>query len=156
MLLSRPCTYAIRAMTYLAMQPPGKLSGTREVSKEENMPNSFLGKVLLQLRRGRLLRSYKGVGGGYELALPPEKINLLMIFRCINGDELLEACILENRECRWSQHCALHEPWRAIRDQLCALLERTTLAELVQARKSGPAGMAENAGPQALPRLTDP
>ncbi len=120
------------------------------------MPNSFLGKVLLQLRRGRLLRSYKGLRGGYQLALPPEKINLLMIFHCINGDELLEACILENHECRWPQHCALHEPWRAIRDQLCALLERATLAELAQARKLGPAGMAENAGPEALPRLTDP
>jgi Rrf2 family transcriptional regulator, iron-sulfur cluster assembly transcription factor len=120
------------------------------------MPNSFLGKVLLQLRRGRLLRSYKGVGGGYRLALPAEKINLLMIFRCINGDELLEACILENHECRWPQHCALHEPWSAIRDQLCALLERATLAELARARNSGPARMAGDAGPEALPRLTNP
>lgn len=120
------------------------------------MPNSFLGKVLLQLRRGHLLRSYKGIGGGYQLALPPERINLLMIFRCINGDELFEACILDNHECGWPQHCAVHEPWTAIRDQLRALLERATLAELAQARKSGPAGMAENAGPEALPRLKDP
>ncbi|PYV11096.1 MAG: hypothetical protein DMG23_05320 [Acidobacteria bacterium] len=136
MLFSRPSTYAIRALTYLAMQPPGKLSGTREISEREDIPNFFLGKVLLQLRRGRLLRSYKGTGGGYQLALPPDKINLLMIVRCIAGDELFDTCILEDHECGSYRQCALHESWVAIRDELRAVLERNTLAELVRARSA--------------------
>ncbi len=134
MLFPRPCTYAVRALTYLAMLPPGKLSGTREISERENIPSPFLGKVLLQLRRGRLLRSYKGTGGGYQLAMPPDKINLLMIVRCIAGDELFDTCILEDRECGSHRQCALHAPWVALRDELRALLERNTLAELVRAR----------------------
>ncbi len=136
MLFSRPSTYAIRALTYLAMQPPGKLSGTREISERESIPKFFLGKVLLQLRRGRLLRSYKGTGGGYQLALPPDKINLLMIVRCIAGDELFDTCILEDHECGSYRQCALHESWVAIRDELRAVLERNTLAELVRARSA--------------------
>ena len=136
MLFSRPSTYAIRALTYLAMQPPGKLSGTREISEREDIPNFFLGKVLLQLRRGRLLRSYKGTGGGYQLALPPDKINLLMIVHCIAGDELFDTCILEDHECGSHRQCALHESWVAIRDELRAVLERNTLAELVRARSA--------------------
>src|SRR3989304_5998253 len=108
-MFSRPCSYAIRALTYLAMQPPGKLTGAREVSEHEGIPSSFLSKVLLQLRRGRLLRSYKGIGGGYELALPPDKISLLKIVRCIEGDVAFNACFLEDHECSVRGECALHQ-----------------------------------------------
>lgn len=132
MLFSRPCTYAIRALTYLAMQPPGKLSGTQEISAHEHIPGSFLAKVLLQVRRGRLVRSYKGIGGGYELALPPDKINLLMIVRCFEGDVPFHQCVLADRECSIHGECALHEAWIGFRDQLVCFLEGQTLAKLVQ------------------------
>lgn len=135
MLFSHFSSYAIRALTYLAMQPPGKLTGAREISEREAIPKSFLGKVLIQLRRGRLLRSYKGIGGGYELAIPPDRINLLMIVRCTGGEALFETCILEDRDCSPQHHCALHESWINIRDQLKQIMERNTLVELVQARE---------------------
>ncbi len=135
MLFSRPSSYAIRALTYLATQPPGKLSGTREISKTEAIPGSFLGKVLLQLRRGRLLRSFKGIGGGYELALPPEKINLLMIVDCVEGEMPFRQCVLEDQECLSHGECTLHQSWAAMRDQLTHFLERMTLAELARARQ---------------------
>ncbi len=152
--MSHPTSYAIRALTYLAMQPPGKLTGTKEISASEGIPSSFLGKVLIQLRRGRLVRSYKGIGGGYELALPPDRINLLMIARCTGGEEILDLCVLEDRDCSDQNHCALHDSWMGIRDQLRSVLEMNTLEKLVKAREvnSGPglkgtvalAGLAES------------
>jgi len=137
LLLSHPTCYAIRALTYLAMQPPGKLTGAREISEREAIPASFLGKVLIQLRRARLVRSYKGIGGGYELALPPDRINLLRIVRDTGSKELFEECFLEDRECSSPCCCVLHESWMAVRNQLMRMLERSTLAELAQARLSG-------------------
>ncbi len=134
MLFSHPSAYAIRALTYLAMQPPGKLSGTKEISEHEGIPASFLGKVLIQLRRGRLVRSYKGIGGGYELALPPDRINLLKVVRSTGGEGVFEICVLEDRDCSPIQQCALHESWMTIRNQLQELMERYTLADLVKAR----------------------
>jgi Rrf2 family transcriptional regulator, iron-sulfur cluster assembly transcription factor len=135
-MLSRPCTYAIRALTYLAMQPPGKLCGSREIADHEGIPNSFLCKILLDLRRKRLLRSYKGVGGGYELALPPDKINLLMIVHCIEGELAFTECILEDAQCSSRGRCSLHDPWVELRNQLVRFLETQTLANLVLTRKS--------------------
>jgi Rrf2 family iron-sulfur cluster assembly transcriptional regulator len=123
-MLSRPCTYAIRALTYLAMQPPGKLTGSREISDSEGVPNSFLCKILLDLRRKRLLRSYKGTGGGYELALPPDKISLLMIVEAIEGEVSFSGCILEDKECSWLK----------LKNQLVSFLETQTLEGLVQTR----------------------
>ena len=133
-MLSRPCTYAIRALTYLAMQPPGKLCGSREIADYEKIPNSFLCKILLDLRRKRLLRSYKGIRGGYELALPPDKINLLMIVQAIEGELSFSGCILEDRECSTHGECALHDSWLKLRSQLVLFLETQTLADLVRTR----------------------
>ncbi|HZP01162.1 MAG TPA: Rrf2 family transcriptional regulator [Terriglobia bacterium] len=150
MLLSHATSYAIRALTYLAKQPPGKLTGTKEISESEGIPSSFLGKVLIQLRRGRLVRSYKGIGGGYELALPPDRINLLMIARCTGGEEILDVCILEDRDCSSLRPCALHDSWMSIRDQLRSVLEKNTLAKLVQAT-----GLSPEQERKELARLPD-
>lgn len=153
--LSRPCSYAIRALTYLAMQPPGKLCGTREISGHEGIPNSFLCKVLLQLRRGRLLRSYKGIGGGYELAAPPDKISLLMIVQCMEGEGTLQQCILEEHECSAPRLCPLHHSWASVHDQLMRFLEGNTLVELVRVRQSEAWEGAKEPGSESVRPLTD-
>ncbi len=116
------------------MQPPGKVTGTREISEQEGIPNSFLGKILLQLRRKRLLRSFKGIGGGYELAAPPREISLLTIVRAVDGEVAFHECVLEDRTCQQPNRCALHDSWAGIRDQIQLILESNTLEELVRAR----------------------
>lgn len=136
MLFSRACSYAIRALTYLAMQPAGKLAGTREISGHERIPHSFLCKVLLEARHKRLLRSHRGIGGGYELALPAQKISLLMIVRSFDEDVAIDDCLLENRGCLQGAQCSLHESWSAIRGQLLDFLERNTLEDLVRQRQA--------------------
>ena len=83
------------------------------------------------------MRSYKGIRGGYELALPPDRINLLMVVRCTGGEGLFETCLLEDRDCSPQHHCALHESWISIREQLKKVMEGNTLAELVRAREPG-------------------
>lgn len=137
LLFSRSSSHAIRALTYLAMQPLGKLSGTREISESEHIPRPFIPKVLLPLRRARLVRSFRGIRGGYDLAVPPEQINLLAIMRCID-DVPLNDCVLEDHPCSSPHECAFHPCWSVVREQLLDYLERTTLADLVRFRKSGP------------------
>jgi len=136
-------------LTCLASQPPGKLSGARDIAEQESIPAPFLGKVLQQLRRGRLVRSYRGTGGGYELALPPEKISLMAVMRCIEGQDVLQNCVLEDRACLDEQPCALHESWLPVRQQLAEFFERNTLAELVRSRQTIAASV-RSAGPEDL------
>jgi Rrf2 family iron-sulfur cluster assembly transcriptional regulator len=133
-ILSRPSSYAIRALAYLAMQPPGKLSGVREISDHVHIPGPYLSKILLQLRRGRLLRSYKGIGGGYELAQPPHNISLFNVIQCIEGNPF-GYCILEDRECALGHECAMHESWGPVRNQLLNFLQAITLEQLVEQRR---------------------
>jgi Rrf2 family protein len=150
LLFSRPTSYAIRALTYLAMQPPGKLTGVREISDHVRIPSPYLSKVLLRLRRGRMLRSYKGIGGGYELAQPPHKISLFNVIDCIEGNPF-GSCILEDRECSLGAECAMHESWGPVRNQLLAFLEAMTLDHLVEQRR---ATVQPESGPEEARKLS--
>jgi Rrf2 family iron-sulfur cluster assembly transcriptional regulator len=136
LLFSRSSSHAIRALTYLAMQPLGKFSGTREISEREHIPRAFIPKVLLPLRRARLVRSSRGIRGGYDLAVPPEQINLMAIICCIDGVPLND-CVLEDHPCSIPNECVLHPCWGVVREPLLGYLERTTLADLVRFRQSG-------------------
>ncbi len=133
-LFSRPCSYAMRALAYLAMQPAGKLTGKDEIARSESIPSAFLGKVLLSLCRGHVLRSRRGLRGGYELAVPAQEIPLLTIVRSVEG-EPFQQCLLEDRECSSAHPCELHPSWCVVRDQLLAYLRGNTVADLVELRK---------------------
>jgi Rrf2 family iron-sulfur cluster assembly transcriptional regulator len=137
-LISLPSVYAIRALAFLADQAPGKLSGTRDIAEREDIPAPFLSKVLLQLRRGRLVRSYRGTGGGYELAAPAETIHLLSILQCMEGPAVLKQCVLEGRDCSPECPCALHHYWVPVQGRMLEFFESNTLAELVRARHNTP------------------
>jgi Rrf2 family protein len=138
-------------MTHLAEQPPGQISSTREICDDENIPPSFLGKVFLPLCRGRMVRSLRGTGGGYELAVPPNEIRLLAIVEAIDGSQLKE-CILEDHPCGNPRECLLHDAWTAVRERFLNYLECTTVADLVRIRKSTQARITEvNDMPAATP-----
>jgi len=133
-ILSRPCSYAIRAMAHLAEQPPGRFSSSREICDQEDIPPSFLGKIFLPLCRCRMLRSLRGIGGGYELAVPPDQIRLLAIVQAIDGSQL-DDCVLEDHACGNPRQCLLHPIWATVREQFVDYLERTTLADLARMRQ---------------------
>lgn len=130
MLFSSAAEYAVRAMTFLALQPPGKLTGAREISRAEKIPMPFLWKILQTLARRKLIRSFKGLRGGYELAYPPDKITLSMILAACDSGDQLAACVLGLPRCSEINACPLHETWKEIRERLAAMMEQNTLADL--------------------------
>lgn len=131
---SRPCSYAARALIYLAGQAPGKMIASGEIAACESIPPAFLGKVLHPLCRDRLLRSRKGLRGGYELLVSPDRISLLDIVRSVDGEPLMD-CLLEDRVCSRTTPCELHESWSEMREQLMDYLQRVTVADLAGNRK---------------------
>jgi Rrf2 family protein len=136
MLLSRAAEYAIRAMTFLAMQPAGQLCGARAIAQAERIPIPFLWKILHNLARRRLIRSFKGIRGGYELALPSDKITLHDVILATDGEDASTDCVLGLARCGEESPCPLHDTWKSIRAQMNAMLEQRTLADLAEvARK---------------------
>jgi Rrf2 family protein len=134
-MLSRSAAYAIRAMTFLAAQPPGKLAGAEEIAASERIPKPFLWKILRTLAQRRLIRSFKGLHGGYELARPPSQVTLQDIVGAADntdGGRLLEGCVLGLPQCSGQNACPLHAKWQEIRAQIAAMLQQVTLADLAK------------------------
>lgn len=140
MMFSRSTEYAIRAMTFLAAQEPGKLAGAREISEAEGIPMPFLWKILHQLTRRKLVRSFKGVRGGYELARPAKGVNLNEIFIATDGMDFRESCVLGLPQCDLENPCPLHGQWNEIRTGMTDMLDQTSLADLASVTRQAGRG----------------
>lgn len=130
MIFSKATGYGIRALAYLARQHDG-LCGLQEIADSERIPPIYLRKILGELRRHRLLRSVKGIHGGYELARPANTITLWEVFRVLEPDPYLDHCILGRGQCNGEASCALHEDWQRVRKELVHLLQSKTIAEVI-------------------------
>lgn len=85
MRISRKAEYALRALTAMARKPPSATSQIEELASSEHIPLKFLEQILLTLKKAGLLRSRRGVGGGYQLDLPAARISLADILTAIDG-----------------------------------------------------------------------
>ncbi|HLG14729.1 MAG TPA: Rrf2 family transcriptional regulator [Blastocatellia bacterium] len=139
MIFSKTTAYGIRALAYLASQPPDRLCGLHEIAEHEKIPPVYLRKVLGELRRHRVLRSVKGIHGGYELARPPQTITLWEIFRVLEPDPYLDMCILGRGICTPECSCSIHEDWQKVRRDLMVLLQTKTISQVSNGEQAAPA-----------------
>jgi Rrf2 family protein len=132
MIFSRPCEYAIHAMTYLAAIP-GASARADEIAEAEEIPLPILSKVLQELARKGLLDSRRGPGGGFRLARRPELITLRDIVAAVDSlDEFLR-CVTGLPNCSDETPCPLHETWKQVRTSLMKSFETTTLLDMAHA-----------------------
>lgn len=85
MKLSRKSDYALRAVRHLSTLPKEKLGSINSISEAERVPREFLAKILKDLTRGGVLKSFQGVTGGYRLAKPAKDVSYLNIIEIIDG-----------------------------------------------------------------------
>lgn len=128
----RSTKYAIRALTFLAKQTPGKLSGAREIAEAQQIPMPFLWKILQKLAARKLVRSFRGVRGGYELARPAQRISIEKILKETGSDSVFSRCLLGFPQCSEKTACPLHSLWCDAKDGLQQSLRTTTLADLAR------------------------
>ncbi|MGE0824288.1 MAG: Rrf2 family transcriptional regulator [Candidatus Binatia bacterium] len=118
--------YALRALSYLAAQPPGQTVPRREIQTKQDIPAHFLSKIMKRLEGGGLVQSHMGSHGGFSLKKPPGEINLKEVYECLEGPLLLMGCIEEReRACRYCAVCSQisvwHEAQRILADYLVTI-----------------------------------
>jgi len=128
-MFARSSGYAVKALTHLAGQPSGKLVGAREMATTLDIPMPFLWKILRRLGQKKLVRSFKGVRGGYQLARPAETIYVREILMA-RQDNHVGRCILGLAQCDDQAPCPLHSHWKDLRAEIEHTLETTTIADL--------------------------
>ncbi len=114
--------------------------GLQEIAEKERIPPVYLRKILGELRRQRILRSVKGIHGGYVLAREPGSISLWEVNSILAPDPYFDECLLGYGACNSQAACALHEEWTNIRQKYVELLKVKTIAEIAEALKKGECG----------------
>jgi len=127
---STTCSYAIRAMSRLAMLNPQGYASLQDVCQGSGLPSTFVAKIFGELVHHGLLASAKGRGGGFALAYKPEQITLKDIVEVIDGIEQYTRCVVGLDKCDDSQPCAQHEYFKPIRAQILHYLGNTTLDQM--------------------------
>ena len=93
MKVSKKTEYGLRFLLALAELGEGKFMGIYQISLRHSIPMKFLEAIAVLLKKYGMLEVKKGAGGGYRLKYHPDKINLLMVFECLedtskNGFEI--------------------------------------------------------------------
>lgn len=131
MQLTRAGEYAIRAIVYLAAQPEGKISLISDIAEVQEVPRSFLAKIIQTLTKVGLVRSHRGVKGGVTLAKRPQDITLLEVIEKVEGPIFLNVCLIRPGECHRDVTCPVHLVWREAQISLTGVLNRYTMDMLV-------------------------
>lgn len=130
MRISAKTDYAIRAAAELAAAPAGTWVKTESVATTQDIPLPFLLNILAELRTAGVVRSRRGVDGGYQLARPADRIAVADVIRAIDGPLAnIAGSRPEDVEYRGAA-VALQQTWVALRARMRSVLEVVTLADL--------------------------
>ncbi len=130
MQITRETDYAIRCVHYLSMKR-GTVTMVEEISREMCIPRSFLAKILQKLSKASIVKSYRGVKGGFELARDPGKITLLDVIEAIQGPVAMNLCALDERLCDFSSTCSIHPVWVEVRREVEKMLKKKNFEKLM-------------------------
>ncbi len=126
MQITRQADYAVRAVLYLAKIGPEMRAATSQIAQEQQIPPSFLAKIVSQLSVAGLLQTSRGARGGVSLARSPEQISLLEVVEAIDGPILLNECVAGNGACTFGDNCPMQPIWCEAQSELVQRLRSTT------------------------------
>lgn len=132
MQITREGDYGIRSILYLARHPFKKISFVNEISEEYKIPRSFLAKILQKLVKAKLVRSYRGVKGGFSLARQAREITVLEVLEAIEGKLVLNICLQDKKKCNFSKHCPTHFLWSNVQTKVVDMLKKANFEELAR------------------------
>jgi Rrf2 family protein len=131
--------YSLKALLMLADRyPSAQPLRVEEIAAVQGVPENYLRRLLIELKRGGLVLSQKGPSGGYMLARPPARITMADVVEIIEGDYTPVECLEDgaNSFCPRDSGCPMRDVWRDVRDSVVSILRNATLQSLAERRKS--------------------
>ena len=148
MKISHRGLYALKALLHLAEEHERGLVKILEIAEEESIPEKFLEGILVTLKNARVVASARGREGGYRLRRPPEEILVGEIVRIMDGPlaPFGDAVELAHRVRTEPRHAGLFALFLDVRNAAAAILDHTTLADVLRRNGGGGGGKASGGG----------
>ncbi len=136
-MLSNTCKYAVRALIFLGkFSEENKRIGIKKISKDLGLSSPFLGKILQNLVKQKLLVSTKGPNGGFALAKKASEISLWDIVVKVDGEEFFTNCLITLEPCKTHDPtkplCPVHSQYDKLRTEICSFYKDTSLEIISQ------------------------
>ena len=132
MQITRQADYALRAMLYLARLETNERAATSKIAEEQEIPPSFLAKIISQLSIAGLIHTSRGAHGGVSLARKPSEVSLLEVVEAIDGPISLNECVHDPGVCSFGDNCPIHEVWCEAKEELVRKLRASTFDKLLE------------------------
>jgi Rrf2 family protein len=130
-LITRDTDYAIRALVFIAGRGDSMVS-VPELVRELRIPRPFLRKLLQMLSAAGILRSFKGIGGGFRIVRPASSIYITDVIKVFQGDLKINECIFKKKVCPNKKVCMLRKELNVIEQYAANKLGSLTLSKLIK------------------------
>jgi Rrf2 family iron-sulfur cluster assembly transcriptional regulator len=141
--LSTKGRYAVMAMVDLACRSDGKPVALADIAERQEISLSYLEQLFAKLRKGGLVKSVRGPGGGYMLSQTPERTRISDIILAVDEPIRATRCAPGSPEgCRINKsRCLTHDLWEELGHQIHLYLSAVTLADVRERRILGTSGL---------------
>ena len=132
MRITQEADYALRICTALAQTDAPV--GAPRLSEELSIPQSFTSKILRKLMLAGIVKSTRGVNGGFSLNIASEDLSLKQIIESVDGVIAIRHCLLPEHVC--SRHpskprCKFHLVFEELNSIITSRLEMISIADMV-------------------------
>lgn len=125
--------YATRALLSMVLHGDESPTSVKEIAERTGLPQPYLEQILLAVKGAGLVKSKRGVGGGYLLARSAEDITLADIIVAVDGPIAQRLDSYDHHE----GHCVVQDVWVEVSEQMRAVLDEISLAELARKTRLG-------------------
>lgn len=133
MMVSTRGRYALRLIIDIAKQgEAGSLVTMRQAAERLGLSVKYLEQLGGALVRGGMLKSIRGVNGGYYLANPAEEIRVGDVLRATEGSCMPVSCLDDEDECERVDGCEAREFWRGMGNVITEYMDSMTLADVLK------------------------
>ena len=129
--ITRQTEYAIRGLQELARRNADAPVLLKVIAGSCEVSEAFLAKIFQMLAQAGIVKSHRGVKGGFSLGRPAVEITLRDVVEVCEGGIVLNHCLRKVNPCKDTETCAVAHVWREAQDALTGALDRTNLADVL-------------------------
>jgi len=132
MKFSTRAEYGLRAMVNLARNYGNSYCSLAIIAKEEHISQAYLERLFARLKKAGLVKSTKGVNGGYQLCQKPAEIKIKAVFEALEGSLAPYYCVADGCNCLKDNRCLIQSVWGGMNEVLTKYLNSISLKNLIK------------------------
>ena len=138
MLISTKGRYALRVMIDLTEHPSDGFVPLKEIAQRQEISEKYLESIIKLLVKAGLLQGLRGKGGGYRMAVPPERLTVGRVLRLTEGSLSPVSCLEEDAApCVRASDCRTLPLWQGMEKVIYEYLDGVTIADLAKSEEPG-------------------